>query len=111
MGLAKDPIATDAPTLRLQIDPEKWAKRSDVNEIWARLRKQYGLDQMAWEKATWDFLTFVLGRDWNCIGSMSKARKLGWTGYADTWDELVDTFERLEEAGILPPLQQLKHDY
>ncbi|KAL3470827.1 hypothetical protein BJX99DRAFT_250890 [Aspergillus californicus] len=65
------------PTLFLQIDPEKWAKRKDVNEAWVKLRDRYGLDQEAWEKATWDFLTFALGRDWSCVGSMSKARKLG----------------------------------
>ncbi|KAJ5599272.1 NAD(P)-binding protein [Penicillium hetheringtonii] len=111
LGLSNDPLVTDPPTLRLQIDPEKWAKRADVNQVWGKLRDQYGLDQKAWEKATWDFLTFVLGRDWSCIGSMSKARKLGWTGYADTWDELVDTFERLEKEGILPPLDDLKKDY
>lgn len=111
LGLSKDPIVTEAPTLRLQINPEKWAQREDVNQVWGKLQEKYGLDQKAWEKATWDFLTFVLGRDWNCIGSMSKARKLGWTGYADTWDELVDTFEQLEKAGILPPVDKLKKDY
>jgi hypothetical protein len=42
---------------------------------------------------------------------MSKARKLGWTGYADTWDELEKTFETLEDQGILPPLDRLKHDF
>lgn len=111
LGLSNDPLVTDTPTLRLQVDPEKWAKRADVNQVWGKLRDQYGLDQKAWEKATWDFLTFVLGRDWSCIGSMSKARKLGWTGYADTWEELVDTFEQLEKEGILPPLEDLNRDY
>lgn len=42
---------------------------------------------------------------------MSKARKLGWTEYAETWDELVDSFEQLEKEGILPPLENLKRDY
>lgn len=111
LGLTNDPSVTDTPTLQLQVDPEKWAKRPDVNKTWGTLRDQYKLDQKAWEKATWDFLTFVLGRDWSCIGSMSKARKLGWTGYADTWDELEDTFEQLERKGILPPLEKLKEDY
>lgn len=89
LGLSSDPILQQTPTLHLQVDPEKWAKRKDVNEAWGKLRDRYGLDQMAWDTATWDFLTFVLGRDWSCVGSMSKARKLGWTGYADTWEELV----------------------
>lgn len=111
LGLSKDPSVEDSPTLFLQIDPEKWAKREDVNKAWAQLRDKYNLDQDAWDKATWDFLVMAMGRDWSCVGSMSKARKLGWTGYADTWDELEDTFNTLESKGILPPLDQLKRDF
>ncbi|GFF30738.1 uncharacterized protein C757.02c [Aspergillus udagawae] len=103
--------ADDNPKLFLQVDPEKWAKRRDVNDAWAKLRDRYKLDQKAWEKATWDFLTFVLGRDWSCVGTMSKARRLGWTGYADTWDELEETFETLEREGVLPPVEKLKRDF
>lgn len=103
--------AEGEPTLFLQVDPEKWARREDVNEAWGKLREKYGLDQKAWEKATWDFLTFVLGRDWSCVGTMSKARNLGWTGYADTWDELEGVFETLEKEGVLPPVDKLKKDF
>ena len=111
LGLSSDPAIESAPTLFLQVDPEKWAKRKDVINAWAVLRDKYNLDQHGWEKATWDFLVMTLGRDWSCVGSMSKARKLGWTGYADTWDELEDTFRVLERNGILPPLDQLKRDF
>ncbi|CAG8932898.1 unnamed protein product [Penicillium salamii] len=111
LGLSSDPVSNDSPTLFLQVDPEKWAKRLDVNQAWVKLRERYGLDQHAWDKATWNFLTMTLGRDWSCVGSMSKARKLGWTGYADTWDELEDTFKILESEGVLPPLEQLKRDF
>lgn len=97
--------------LRARTVPEKWAKREDVNNAWCKLRDMYELDQNAWDKATWDFLVMTLGRDWSCVGSMSKARKLGWMGYADTWDELEKTFEVLEEQGILPPLDRLKQDF
>lgn len=103
--------AEGLPTLFLQVDPEKWAKRDDVNAAWVKLRDTYNLDQKAWEKATWDFLTFVLGRDWSCVATMSKARKLGWTGYADTWEELEETFEILEREGILPPVEKLRKDF
>ncbi|KAB8244216.1 hypothetical protein BDV35DRAFT_395154 [Aspergillus flavus] len=111
IGVSLHPEKQETPTLFLQVDPEKWAKRRDVNETWVKLRDTYKLDQVAWDKATWDSLTFVLGRDWSCVGSMSKARKLGWTGYADTWDELEETFEILEKEEILPPVEQLKRDF
>ncbi|KAL3483252.1 NAD(P)-binding protein [Aspergillus germanicus] len=106
IGVAQNPSNEENPTLFLQIDPEKWAKRKEVNKAWETLRDKYGLDQKAW-----DFLTFALGRDWSCVGSMSKARRFGWTGYADTWSELEGVFEMLEEEGILPPVQKLKSDF
>ncbi|KAL1952799.1 hypothetical protein VTO42DRAFT_4243 [Malbranchea cinnamomea] len=111
LGLLSDPAVNEKPTLHVQIDPEKWAQRVDVNAAWEKLRDRYGLEQHAWDKATWDFLTFALGRGWSCVGSMSKARKLGWTGYADTWEELERIFETLEREKILPPAEQLSGDF
>lgn len=111
LGLSSDPLVDNAPTLFLQVDPEKWARRADVNEAWGRLREKYQLDQEAWDKATWNFLVLTMGRDWSCVASMSKARKLGWTGYADTWEELEETFQMLEKEGVLPPVEQLRRDF
>ncbi|KAI0846162.1 NAD(P)-binding protein [Daldinia vernicosa] len=87
-----------------QIDLEKWAQRPEVIKAWGALRDRYKLDQTAWDGATWGFVGFLLGRNYSCVASMSKARKLGWTGYADTWDEFEHTFQELEKAKMLPPL-------
>jgi nucleoside-diphosphate-sugar epimerase len=111
LGLSSDTLVRDSPKLFLQVDPEKWARRADVNEAWAGLREKYHLDQQAWDKATWDFLVLTMGRDWSCVASISKARKLGWTGYADTWEELEDTFRVLEEERVLPPVELLRRDF
>ena len=111
IGITGDDVPSAPPALRLPIDPAKWAKRSDVKDAWNKVRENYGLDGQAWDKATWGFLTFVLGREWGCVGSMSKARQLGWTGYEDTWDSFERTFEMLEANGVLPPVDQLKRDF
>ncbi|KAI9925597.1 hypothetical protein ASPWEDRAFT_29035 [Aspergillus wentii DTO 134E9] len=111
LGISDDAINAKPPTLDLPIDPQKWAQRADVNEAWSTLKTKYSLDQTAWDKATWDFLTFVLGREWGCVASMSKARKLGWTGYEDTWEAFKRTFDTLEQEGILPPSELLKRDF
>lgn len=111
IGVAEGLMATYSPTLRLPIDPQKWSQRADVKEAWEKLKTKYNLDQGAWDHATWDFLTFVLGRQWGCVASMTKARKLGWTGYEDTWDSFERTFEVLEKEGILPPAEKLKGDF
>ena len=63
-----------------KIDLVKWSQRADVQETWKKLLDEQGLDKDAFDKATWGFLGFVLGRSYNIVISMSKARKLGWTG-------------------------------
>lgn len=57
------------------------------------------------EKATWGFLGFVLGRNYDLVIDMSKARKLGWIGYVDTWDALSEVFGELQEAKVLAKTQ------
>lgn len=52
-----------------------------MKKAWDKLASSHGLEKDAFEKATWGFLGFVLGRDYNLVISMSKARKLGWAGY------------------------------
>lgn len=79
-----------------------WAQRDDVKEAWERLADREGLDKDALQKATWGFLNFVLGRNYDMIISMSKARKLGWTGYQDTWEAFEDCFNEIAKAKIIP---------
>jgi len=90
-----------------QIDTTKWAQRPEVVKKWEELRDKFGLDQSTWDNATWGFLTFLLGREFDCVVSMSKARKLGWTGYVDTKDAFFETLKELEEQGILPKASEL----
>lgn len=85
-----------------QIDLVKWSQRDDVKTAWAKVAEREGLDKSAFEKATWGFLGFVLGRNFDLVISMSKARKLGWAGYRDSWESLEGVFRELEEGGVLP---------
>lgn len=85
-----------------RIDLMKWSQRKEVVDAYKKLQKETGIEEDAWDKATWGFLAFVLGRDYDCVVSMSKARKLGWTGYQDTWEAFEETFAELEEAQMLP---------
>ncbi|KAK5096140.1 hypothetical protein LTS08_007746 [Lithohypha guttulata] len=110
IGFGMPELAEKPSSLYSQIDTEKWAKDERVIKAWETLRDKYGLEQKAWEKATWGFLTFVLGRDYSNVVSMSKARKMGWNGYEDTWDAFEDAFRELEAEGILPPLNKLKEE-
>lgn len=58
----------------------KWSKLEEVEKAWYKLAEREGLQKDALEKATWEFLDFVLGRSYDIVISMSKAREYGWTG-------------------------------
>jgi len=60
------------------------------------------LDEGALDNATWGFLNFVLGRNFDLVISMSKARKAGWTGYRDTWESIEAALERLVDEKVVP---------
>ncbi len=58
----------------------KWSQQEEVKKAWEKLAEREGLEKSAFEKATWEFLDFVLGRSYDIVVSMSKAREFGWTG-------------------------------
>lgn len=88
--------------IRAYIDLTKWSKKPEVKEAWERLAKREGLQQDAFDKATWAFLNFILGRNYDLVISMNKARKMGFQGFVDTWDSLSECLRELEDAKILP---------
>ncbi|KAB5546942.1 hypothetical protein GE09DRAFT_1035258 [Coniochaeta sp. 2T2.1] len=85
-----------------RISLAKWSQQEEVKKAWEKLAEREGLQKDAFEKATWAFLDFVLGRSYDIVVSMSKAREFGWTGYYDTWKSLSDTFGELEADKIVP---------
>ncbi|KAH7311230.1 hypothetical protein B0I35DRAFT_411469 [Stachybotrys elegans] len=88
--------------LESNIDLTKWSQQDNVKKAWNKIVKRDGVREDGLEKATWSFLSFVLGRNYDLVMSMSKARELGWTGYEDTWVGLEKALNRLEEDKIIP---------
>jgi nucleoside-diphosphate-sugar epimerase len=101
LGLVGLPV-TSQSKVEQSIDLMKWSQRDDVKKAWASVADKMGLQKEALEKATWGFLGFVLGRNYDLVISMSKARKMGYTGYVDTWESLEQVFGELSAAKILP---------
>ncbi|KAI7211605.1 hypothetical protein KC333_g7593 [Hortaea werneckii] len=64
-----------------KIGQAKWSQRSDVKVAREKLAKRAGLEFEAFEQATWEFLGFVLGRNYEPVTKMTEARKAGWIGY------------------------------
>jgi len=52
-----------------------------VRKAWEKAAEREGLSKDALEKVVWGFFRFVLGRNYDLVIDMSKARKLGWTGW------------------------------
>jgi hypothetical protein len=63
-----------------RIDLVKWSQKPEIKKTWDKITEHEGLEKGAFEKATWKFLGFVPGRNYNIVIGMSKARKLCWTG-------------------------------
>ncbi|KAF2679111.1 NAD dependent epimerase/dehydratase family protein [Lentithecium fluviatile CBS 122367] len=101
LGL-RDHTLTQPSKVEQQIDLVKWAQRGEVREAWRRVAEREGLQEDVFEKATWGFLGFVLGRAFDLVIGMSKARKAGWVGYEDTWECLEGVFGELGERGLVP---------
>ncbi|KZW01957.1 NAD(P)-binding protein [Exidia glandulosa HHB12029] len=97
-GLAKP----QQSKVEARVDLVKWSQRPEIKEAWNALAQRESLEHDAFEKATWAFTNFVLGRDFDLIISMSKARKAGWTGYEDTWESFECVMNELEFAKIIP---------
>lgn len=100
LGLVGHPVMTQSK-VEQQIDLVKWSQREDVQEAWAKIAEREGLQKDAFEKATWGFLGFVLGRAFDLVIGMSKARRAGWTGYQDTWESLESVFGELRSAKLI----------
>lgn len=101
IGIQGTPVLQKS-VVEQQIDLVKWSQRADVKGAWESFAERKGLDKEIFDKATWAFLGFVLGRNFDLVISMSKARECGWTGYRDTWASLKDVFEQMKGAGVLP---------
>jgi len=100
-GLVGSPV-TRQSCVHGKLDLSKWAQRNEVKDAWKKVAEREGLDKEALEHATWGFLNFVLGRDFDLVISMSKARKAGWTGYRDSWESVEGALERLVGEKVVP---------
>lgn len=77
-----------------------WSR--DKAAVWETIVAKHGGNPEAINWGTWDFFDWAVGKGWATIGTVSKARKFGWTRYDDTLETWIQTFRSFENAGILP---------
>lgn len=76
----------------------------DKQAVWDALCDRSGVPEA---KATFGFVTpFIVDwayrRTWSATLSMTKARKLGWTGYVDSYESNVRAFEQFRTLKQIP---------
>lgn len=106
---------------------QDWARRTDVQEAWARLAKRHGLVKNPFDKimdifgicdgdvlGPWPrsvrfvlispIKTFQGNLRLTLLDSVGKSRKLGWHGYVDSHEALYEAIQGLAELGMVPPV-------
>lgn len=73
-------------------------------EAWDSLCERSNLPEAksTWAFGTWAFQDWVFQRSWSATLSISKARKFGWTGYKDSYESFIETFETFKRHGMIP---------
>ncbi|KAK1759073.1 NAD(P)-binding protein [Echria macrotheca] len=87
---------------------EGWARKPEVRESWARLRKREGLvfsrdpfDQRN-VKDIFGLLDAAILAPWGRSMSVTKNRKLGWHGFVDSAEGIFDSIKEMAEMKMVP---------
>ncbi len=76
---------------------------ADKEPVWQRIAERYGLaNRPLAAVAAWDYADGTLERTWDEIQSTIKARKFGFSGFADSEEDFFKILGRYREARLLP---------
>lgn len=83
----------------------EWA--SDKREVWDRICDENECPEAkaTWDSGTWAFQDWVFQRTWSATLSINKARRLGWNGHIDSYQSLVDAFQKFVELKQIPQVE------
>jgi nucleoside-diphosphate-sugar epimerase len=95
-------------SVQLELSLAEWSQGK--REVWDKLCKQTGSEKAkkTFDFGTWGFQDWVFQRTWSSGLSINKARRYGWTGHVDSYECLIETFEKFERLGLVPPRKGLK---
>lgn len=92
--------------VRRKFSMVEWAKRPEVQKAWEELRKEHDLAELKEVDRVFAFLDGTLVRAGALLYSSDKARKLGWFGFVDSSEAILEVFEDLAKIKMIPPLPQ-----
>ena len=87
-----------------------WAKQDSVQKAWSELAQEYGLSQTQLTDIdrVFGFLDGTLCRAGALNMSMDKSRKLGWHGFVDSSESLLEVFDDLAKLKMVPPVPKVE---
>ncbi|KAK4948705.1 hypothetical protein LTR10_012709 [Elasticomyces elasticus] len=99
----------DKGTSRRRFTFVEWAQRPEVTSAWKEIAEQNGL---AWKELknterVFGFLDGTVCRPAPLIFSTDKARKLGWHGFVDSSESLLEVFDDLARIKMIPPVAKV----
>jgi len=90
----------------------EWAGREDVRAAWKELATEHNLAQKDLHDLdiprVLGFLDGTVCRAAPLIFSSDKARKLGWHGFVDTSESLLEVFDDLAKLKMIPPVPKVE---
>ncbi|CAK4031005.1 hypotheticalsprotein [Lecanosticta acicola] len=82
-----------------------WAKKPEVQQAWSELVREHGLTQELKDiDRVFGFLDGTLCRPAPLLFSMDKSRKLGWHGFVDSSEAMLDVFRDFAKLQMIPPV-------
>lgn len=89
---------------QLQLDHSFLEWSEGKRQVWEKLCEKKGVEsaKATFDFGTWAFQDWVFQRSWSATLSISKARKYGWTGYKDSYECFIETFDKFKKFGLLP---------
>ena len=95
-------------TIELRNSLRKWASEERTIQAWKRLSSREGLDEDAFEKASWDYADRNMAINYSKLESISKARQFGFLGYVDSTENFFEVLNEAQDMKILPRLAGAK---
>lgn len=82
-----------------------WAKRLEVQQAWRELVQEHDLTQELHDvDRVFGFLDGTLCRPAPLLLSTDKSRKLGWHGFVDSSEAILDVFKDFATLKMIPPV-------
>lgn len=88
----------------------QWAQEPRVRRAWGELAQQHGLleKQLTDPERVFGFADGFFNPSFSLQFSAKKARKLGWNGFVDTEESLLEVFRELAQIKMIPPVPETR---